>query len=625
MIDIDGSRFVDEHGRTLLLRGVSLGGSSKLPLHPNGATHLSDRFFDHRGVSFVGRPFPLSEADDHFSRLRSWGFTFMRFLVTWEAVEHAGPGIYDAAYLDYLEAVVAKAGDHGISLLIDPHQDVWSRFFGGDGAPGWTLEAVGMDPTRVHETGAALLQQFYQAPFPHMLWPTNGTKLGAATMFTLFFAGDRFAPKAHIDGEPAQEYLQRHYCAAIARIAARLRSCANVVGYETMNEPLAGFIGHRDLNKLDGLLKVGDSPTPYQAMLLASGYSLEVPTYEMRMRGARITGRRVANPHGARLWRNGADCIWQSHGVWEIGRDGSPRLLRPDYFAPVGERPVNFGRDFYLPFVDRFARAIRAVDPRALIFIQNEVGGPPPPWGAAETGRIVYAPHWYDPLTLVRRRYYPLIAYDSGRGRMVLGKRAIRRNFVEQLARFRGQVDLSLGGVPVVLGETGIPLDLDDSRAYRSGDFGAQLRSADRTMTAVEATLMHCVWWNYTPDNDNLHGDQWNGEDFSIFSRDQRHDPADRDSGGRALAAVVRPYVQATAGEPLSMRFERTSGRFTFTFRHDPRVSAPTELFVPRSHYPRGCAVAVSDGSWVTDGERQIVAYRHTDARAVHRITIARR
>ena len=76
MIDIDGSRFVDEHGRTLLLRGVNLGGSSKLPLHPNGATHLNAGFFDHRNVSFVGRPFPLTEADDNFSRLRSWGFTF---------------------------------------------------------------------------------------------------------------------------------------------------------------------------------------------------------------------------------------------------------------------------------------------------------------------------------------------------------------------------------------------------------------------------------------------------------------------------------------------------------------------------------------------------------------------
>jgi hypothetical protein len=84
----------------------------------------------------VRRPFPLDEADEHFGRLASWGFTFLRFLVTWEAIEHEGPGIYDEEYLDYVHRVVQRAQQHGISLFIDPHQDMWSRFSGGDGAPG---------------------------------------------------------------------------------------------------------------------------------------------------------------------------------------------------------------------------------------------------------------------------------------------------------------------------------------------------------------------------------------------------------------------------------------------------------------------------------------------------------
>lgn len=33
---------------------------------------------DPKTVTFVGRPFPLSEAHDHFSRLRRWGMTFSR-------------------------------------------------------------------------------------------------------------------------------------------------------------------------------------------------------------------------------------------------------------------------------------------------------------------------------------------------------------------------------------------------------------------------------------------------------------------------------------------------------------------------------------------------------------------
>ena len=143
MVKISGSQFLDDHGRVLMLRGVNLGGSSKVPVIPDVSTYRSEGFFNHREVSFVGRPFPLEEADEHYRRLRYWGFNTLRFLVTWEAIEHAGPCIYDHQYLEYLHQVIAKAGEWGFMVFIDPHQDVWSRFSGGDGAPGWTLEAAG--------------------------------------------------------------------------------------------------------------------------------------------------------------------------------------------------------------------------------------------------------------------------------------------------------------------------------------------------------------------------------------------------------------------------------------------------------------------------------------------------
>ncbi len=617
-----GSHFKDEHGRTLLLRGVNLGGSSKVPLRPNGATHNRQGFFDHRDVSFVGRPFPLEEADEHFSRLRAWGLTLARLLVTWEAIEHAGPGCYDQDYLDYVYAIVKKAGEHGIHLFIDPHQDVWSRFSGGDGAPGWTFDAIGMDITQFNETGAAIVHQIHGDPFPRMIWPTNATKLAAATMFTLFFGGNDFAPNTRVDGEPVQDYLQRHYVGAVSQVAARLRGLPNVIGYDTMNEPLAGFIGWRDLNIAGGTLKLGASPSPFQAMLLGAGYPQEIDVWEQGVTGSRRQGRRVMNPNGLRAWRAGLDCVWRQNGVWGVSAEGAPRLLRPDHFSLVNGRQVDFTQDYYYAFANRYAREIRSVDSDAAIFIEAEAGCPPSRWMAQDAANIVYAPHWYDGPVLFLKHYNSFIGYDMRAGKTILGPWAIRKAYAAQLERFRQDALERLHGAPVVLGEFGIPFDLDDKRAYRSGDWRAAIKAMDRSFCAVEAALMNCTLWNYTTDNSNAHGDQWNGEDFSIFSRDQQVDPKDIHSGGRVLEAVVRPYARATAGEPLRMSFDIGKREFEFEFRHDSAVTAPTEILVPNYQYPRGYTVEVSDGIFEINREQQTLTYRHTTARAVHTIHV---
>ena len=149
---------------------------------------------------------------------KAWGFTFLRLLVTWEAVEHTGPpkyggdpSVYDEVYLDYLRAVVQKAGELRLDVFIDPHQDVWSRFSGGDGAPGWTLEAAGLDMTHFSGTGAAITHQAYGDPFPKMIWPTNAASWRARQCSPCSSPGTTLPRCIKVDDERIQEYLQRHY------------------------------------------------------------------------------------------------------------------------------------------------------------------------------------------------------------------------------------------------------------------------------------------------------------------------------------------------------------------------------------------------------------------------------
>jgi hypothetical protein len=621
---IDKSWFKDDQGRTLILRGVNLGGSTKVPFRPNGATHIREGFYDHRNVSFVGRPFPLEEADEHFSRLRAWGFTFLRLLVTWEAVEHAGPGIYDEEYLDYLYQIAQKAGEHGISLFIDPHQDTWSRMSGGDGAPGWTFEAVGMDVTRFSETGAAIIHSVHGDPFPRMIWPTNYTKLAAATMFTLFFGGNNFAPRTKVDGEPVQEFLQRHYINAIKQIAQRLRDLPNVVGYDTLNEPAPGFISWADLNATGGMLRLGESPTPFQAMLLGAGFPQEVEVWDMRITGFKLRGHRLVNSDRARTWRRWKACIWRENGVWDLDADNTPRLLRPDHFTQVGDRAVDFTNDYLRPFANRYAREIRSVDPDAIIFVEGAPMESPPRWTPEDAPNVVNAAHWYDGVTLFTKKYIPFLGRDFHTGKLIFGQKRVRRSFVEQLARIKRWTTEQMGDVPTLVGEFGIPFDMQNKRAYHTGDFSRQVQAMDASFQAMEANLLNCTLWNYTADNDNRWGDQWNDEDFSIFSRDQQTDPDDVHSGGRALDAVVRPYAHAVAGEPLRMAFDIKRRVFEFEFRHDPTVAAPTEIFVPNYQYPDGYRVKVSDGTYEMDRVDQVLVYRHSAERDVHSICVWR-
>jgi hypothetical protein len=73
----------------------------------------------------------------------------------------------------------------GLSAFVVVHQDVWSRYSGGSGAPAWTLEAVGFDLHALEESGAAWLLGVKgggHVEAERGIWPCGYQKLAAATM-----------------------------------------------------------------------------------------------------------------------------------------------------------------------------------------------------------------------------------------------------------------------------------------------------------------------------------------------------------------------------------------------------------------------------------------------------------
>ncbi len=596
-----------------------------MPVIPDGATYKREGFYDHKNVSFVGRPFPLEQADEHFSRLKSWGLNFIRFLVSWEAIEHKGPGEYDTAYLDYIFEIIKKAGDYGIQVFIDPHQDVWSRWTGGDGAPGWTLEAVGMDITRLAATGAAITHQEHGDPLPTMIWPTNNIKLGSATLFTLFFGGNDFAPETKIDGVPVQEYLQNHYINAISQIAIRLKDLMNIVGFDTLNEPDPGYIGFPDIGSLSkqGLLCLGPVPTPFQAMLLGSGHPQSVNVWKFTKEGIEKNTARLLNPFGETLWRKGYECVWKQNGVW-TDKNHETQLLRPHHFSELNGKPVDFTNNYLKPFVLRYISAIREILPDAIMFFE---GSMPTTeyfnWKPEDPDNVVYAGHWYDVMTLFTKEYLPEKTMDNPGNNDKKNPSEAGEEFIQQLADYKESAHKYMGSIPLHIGEFGLAFDLNNKSAYVTGNFSVHIKALDAYFNAIDDNLLNCTIWNYTADNTNLHGDKWNDEDLSIFSYDQQQDPDDINSGGRALKAIVRPYARKIAGEPLYMRFDLSKRILEVKFRHNKNIKAPTEIFIPNYQYPEGYKVELSDGNYNTDIQAQILTVHHTTNQETHLIKIS--
>ncbi|EPQ28323.1 uncharacterized protein PFL1_04150 [Pseudozyma flocculosa PF-1] len=735
---VRGNRFLDQHGRTLLLRGINVSGASKLPTTPNGLSHLSQGFYSHRSVSFIGRPFPLDQAPLHLARLKAWGLTLVRLLVTWESISHAGPNPntdLDHDYIHYLTQLIQLMPKYGIKCFVCAHQDVWSRFSGGSGAPGWTFEAAGLDIHAFTQTGAAYVHSQDELrratakankaePSGPFLWPSGYQKLAASTMATLFWAGDAFAPdlvctRTALDGSGRHEvvsiqtFLQDAYFEAFGRLSDALSGLEACIGFEAMNEPHRGLVNLHSFYKwnYDTDLHIGHYPTLAEALALGSGHAQKVHYYVKTWpMPTRISHRSLLDPQGRSAWlpadvvsaQGGVDrpkgmgrCVWKAHGVWEWNDTKQAAvILQHSYFdedhrkGREGQR-VEWYRDFYTPFLKRFHQRVNRKASSNLSFLEPIPNEFMPPWKpaaaldeeaaralreaataqsyAAKTlleeerpSNLVYAPHFYDLNVLFGKTHAWMSVNVQGlsRGMFVLkalyfGADGLRKNYRTQLANIVRYARASLGALPIVIGEVGIPYDINKRLAFATGDFSKQRELMDALIGAMEDNLLHFTLWNYNPDNRIEYGDGWNNEDFSLTNggsdtglpvkHDFRNHSFEGDElfrGGRVLDVVIRPYAAKVAGQPLKTQWDQRTLRYEFEWGNVPssatdddagvdeatdRKRRTTEIFLPAYHY-RGkeFSVTVSDGEYTLDAENQTLYIVHANREPFvkHRATI---
>lgn len=187
-ITVEGDRFVDNHGRQVILNGINVVNKSK-----------EDQYLFAGGADF-------------YANLKSWGFNCIRFIIIWDGLEQE-PGVYNEQYLQEIDKRIQWARDNGLFVVLDMHQDLFSVKY-SDGAPEWAT----LDERKPHTTGSVWSDAYLLSE-------------AVQTSFDNFWAN-----KAAPDGIG----LQDHYANLWKHIASRYVNNPTVIGYDIMNEPFVG-------------------------------------------------------------------------------------------------------------------------------------------------------------------------------------------------------------------------------------------------------------------------------------------------------------------------------------------------------------------------------------------------
>lgn len=182
-----GGAIRDRLGRRVMLRGANLSGRHKQP------------------------PFTSIERPEQLDAWRDVGWNAMRLVIPWEAVEPER-GRIDGAYLDRVAGIAKAAGERGVHVIADFHQDIYARAFGGSGAPAWSI-APGDRPA--------------EEPAPDRWW---FLRYGGSEEVRRSLA--RFWSNA--DG------IQDCFLGALSALSRRLAEEPAVIGIEPWNEPFPG-------------------------------------------------------------------------------------------------------------------------------------------------------------------------------------------------------------------------------------------------------------------------------------------------------------------------------------------------------------------------------------------------
>ena len=214
--------------------------------------------------------------------------------------------------------------------------------------------------------------------------------------------------------------------------------------------------------------------------------------------------------------------------------------------------------------------------------------------------------------SIFRRRYHPWISLNLKTNWPVFGRNNIIQLHREALQHIqslpRDVVSNKPIQLPVLIGEFGIPYDLNNGIGFKTGDFSSHEEALSSYYAIFDLLGFSSTQWNYSVENSNVYGDNWNLENLSIFSREQQLDSNNIHSGGRAIRGFSRPYAPFVCGVRISTKFDAKTKHFMLKylpFRENSNLGNPltcTIVYLPNMQYQENevkFTIKVRNGTYV--------------------------
>ena len=116
---------------------------------------------------------------------------------------------------------------------------------------------------------------------------------------------------------------------------------------------------------------------------------------------------------------------------------------------------------------------------------------------------------------------------------------------------------------------------------------------------------------------------------YWAYMKNDKWSPFNDDgSNMEARNLVVRPYPKSVAGQPRSYGFEIEAGKFWLDFYADSNIKAPTEIYIPKNHYPNGYNLQIDQDEefWQTkwdENKRVLQIFTKSDKNMEFKIVIS--